>query len=137
MQDLLALDHKTSSSLLCSSKKLDAFKNSIRKTPRASDIKSLQPFHAQDLFGIGRTQQDASRLPTRSQIAATGSIFQASPDNDIAGDGLHVQYVAGRLRAMFSRPSRFISQNRLKFGTARNNDPNIPLFENTMRSGLR
>ncbi|KAJ7877837.1 hypothetical protein B0H13DRAFT_1892993 [Mycena leptocephala] len=94
MQDLLALDHKTSSSLLCSSKKLDALKNSIRKTPRASDIKSLQPFHAQDLFGIGRTQQDPSRLPTRSQIGATASIFQASPDNDIAGDGLHVQCVA-------------------------------------------
>ncbi|KAJ7841248.1 hypothetical protein B0H13DRAFT_1910387 [Mycena leptocephala] len=69
MQDLLALDHKTSSSPLCSSKKLDAFKNSIRKTPRALDIKSLQPFHAQDLFGIGHTQQDPSRLPTRSQIA--------------------------------------------------------------------
>jgi hypothetical protein len=68
MQDLLALDHKTSSSPLCSSKKLDAFKNSIRKTPRASDIKLLQPFHAQDLFGIGRTQQDPSRLPTRGQI---------------------------------------------------------------------
>ncbi|KAJ7846557.1 hypothetical protein B0H13DRAFT_1907710 [Mycena leptocephala] len=84
MQDFLALDRKTSSRPLCSSKKLDAFKNSIRKTPRVSDIKSLQPFHAQDPFGIGRAQQDPSRLPA------------PPPGNYITGDGLHVQYVAGR-----------------------------------------
>ncbi|KAJ7823279.1 hypothetical protein B0H13DRAFT_1919726 [Mycena leptocephala] len=54
-EDLLAPDYKTSSRPLCSSKKLDAFKISIRKTRRVSDIKSLQAFHAQDLFGIGRT----------------------------------------------------------------------------------
>ncbi|KAJ7912294.1 hypothetical protein B0H13DRAFT_2271645 [Mycena leptocephala] len=39
-------------------KKLDAFKNSINKIPRVSNVYSLQQFDAQYLFSIGRTQQD-------------------------------------------------------------------------------